>query len=373
MTAILACSQDGDKSVFVRRSIMRKKFMLMAFVLMFGLAGTTSAVSYWNGSGTQAWTDPCSWTGGVPTGTDNGYIEAGVPGAIIDYTMNLSIAKVAVGYETAGDAYLYMYGGTLNVNDRVYVGGEKGNKSSNGNFIMEFGTINLTAESSEKKFYIGYKGPDDKGYFTMKGGTVNNAGKFYIAGEKSGSWGYMEMSNGTVNINAGSKRMRIAGKGGTGTLVMKGGTIHSTDDINMSEEGGYGYLYMTGGHIIAEGDFQLAYKAKEGVPCVSEVHLDGGIIDVGNLTFYRSAADLATPSASFDITLGTLLVGGDVVSEIQDFVDDGLITAFDGSGCLCIAYHPGWDKTIVNACIPEPATIALLGLGGLSLLRRRRR
>jgi len=355
---------------------MRKKFMfLMAFVLMFGIVGTTSAASYWNGSGTSSWTDPCSWTGGVPGATDNGYIEAEVPKAIIDYTMNLSIAKVAVGYQTAGDAYLYMYGGTLNVNDRVYVGGEKGNKSSNGHFIMKFGTINLTDESSEKKFYIGYKGPE-KGYFTMDGGTINNAGKFYIAAEKSGSeigWGVMTMNGGTVNVNAASKRMRIAGKGGTGTLNMNGGTIHSTDDINMSEEGGYGYLYMTGGNIIADGDFQLAYKAKEGVPCVSEVHLDGGIIDVGNLTFFASAADLATPSASFDITLGSLLVTGDVVSVIQGYVDSSLITAYSGYGDVLVNYHPVRDKTIVNAIIPEPATIALLGLGGLSLLRRRRR
>jgi hypothetical protein len=49
----------------------------------------------------------------------------------------------------------------------------------------------------------------------------------------------------------------------------------------------------------------------------------------------------------------------------------GLITAYGGTGIVHADYNAGTSQTTIWAEIPEPATMLLLGLGGL-LLRKKR-
>ena len=56
--------------------------------------------------------------------------------------------------------------------------------------------------------------------------------------------------------------------------------------------------------------------------------------------------------------------------QVQILVDAGVLVAFGGSGTVQWSYDFMGDETIITG-IPEPATIALLGLGGLVLLRKR--
>ena len=235
-----------------------------------------------------------------------------------------------------------------------------------GTFTLEGGTVTITGEeSSDRKFYVGYKGGlvnTSKGYFIMSGGLLQGVGKFYIAGEKSGSeagWGQVTQSGGTINVTEGSMRVRIGGKEGTGTYIMSGGTLYSGDDIIIADgDGSTGQVDMTGGYMRADGDF----KVGAGDATASAIlNLHGGTISAGNLSF-------DTDCGSMDITTGTMLLDGDESTKVTDLVTGGYITAYGGAGTVIVSYEA--DVTTVTA-IPEPVTIALLGLGGL-LIRRRK-
>jgi len=66
---------------------------------------------------------------------------------------------------------------------------------------------------------------------------------------------------------------------------------------------------------------------------------------------------------------GTMVIDGNVVWQTYNYIAAGQVYGDDVVGNVRADYNSGTDTTTIR--IPEPATIALLGLGGL-LLRKRR-
>jgi hypothetical protein len=98
---------------------------------------------------------------------------------------------------------------------------------------------------------------------------------------------------------------------------------------------------MTSGTINISGTMYIPRVAAGN----GHVDLDGGVINAGSFSMRPSGG-----TGTMDITGGTLIVDGDVVSTINGYVSSGWLTAYDGMGTVNVDYNvtnPG--KTTVWA------------------------
>jgi hypothetical protein len=80
-----------------------------------------------------------------------------------------------------------------------------------------------------------------------------------------------------------------------------------------------------------------------------------------------------TGTASLDISGNAkVIINGNILSTVQGYIDNGWIKT-DGvpwTDYAWVTYNAGTNKTIL--AIPEPATLCILAIGALSLIRRKR-
>ena len=96
----------------------------------------------------------------------------------------------------------------------------------------------------------------------------------------------------------------------------------------------------------------------------------------GMLTINGGLEGLGGTLGTVDIHQGVLTFladqnGNDISVQVQGWINNGNIEGYDGAAPLNLFVDPTNNSTIVTA-IPEPATLALLGLGLLSLAGVRR-
>jgi hypothetical protein len=163
-------------------------------------------------------------------------------------------------------------------------------------------------------------GGANTGTFNIDAGGAMNIGTHLWVAEAAASVGYMNVY-GTVNVGG------ILGLGSVGF-----------------NPGGTGYLTVYPG----------------GVLNLSNIHGDGSSSIMGS-----SVLNIIAGSS------GLVTLPGDFVSVVQAYVDAGKITGNGDPANVVITcdMSTGFDTHVT--AIPEPATIALLGIGGL-LIRRRK-
>ena len=149
---------------------------------------------------------------------------------------------------------------------------------------------------------------------TVDGGTLTTSHWFILA-NSNGSEGTLNMNSGALTIG---DRLAV-GYGGLGTLRMTGGTITIRNNLLIPER--------------AEG--------------TGHVDLHGGIITTGKLEMRANADAVGT----IDITTGTLITDGNNLSTVQEYIDNGWITAYGSDyGRLHLDYNvTNEDKTTLKA------------------------
>jgi hypothetical protein len=164
----------------------------------------------------------------------------------------------------------------------------------------------------------------------MSGGTLNVGEWLMVGTDVAARPGIFTMDSGTVNLGS-----TISGNGHLWIGYISDGTFT-----------------MNGGVINVPGRFGLGYSGG-----MADVYLYGGTI---NAAYFSMA-----PTSTIEITNGTLIINGDQRNTITDYVNNHLITAFNGTGVVVASYNQSLDKTTVSAyfntdkpILPNPANNA---------------
>ena len=184
--------------------------------------------------------------------------------------------------------------------------------------------------------------------------------------------GQLTINSGTLTVGNG---IRVGGSSSSirsGEFYVNGGVVNSPVYLAVGYGpgggGNSGWMYMTDG-IVNVGQFDIVRIAGTTTGINGYAYISGGTI---NATDLRMKPAGGTGTALLDITgSGKIVITGDKVATIQGYIDNGWIktNGVAWEDYSLVSYDAGTNKTTL---IPEPATICLLGIGALSLLRRRK-
>jgi len=299
--------------------------------------------------------DTVSKAGGLsPDGARDGSNTANL---ILDNagTLNIDGTIWVADYGNTQGRMDVLGGSLLNVAGDIKLGDDAGS-------IGTMNVVNSTVEIGDDMIVTNRAG--GTGYLNISGDSVINIGdKFYANdGGGSGSRSYVVMDGGTVTTAGNSYFNDDASVDSEAYFTLNGGAFNSGGVIDISWNlDGLSHLTINGGEMTAADAIRMGVGGGDDTG-ESRIFLNGGVLQGEDLLWNMTDSKIVFVD-------GELRINGVAVSvaDMQALVDAGKI---DVSGAAGYAILTDGDYTVL---IPEPATLVLLGLGGLGLIRRRRR
>ena len=261
----------------------------------------------WNG-GSGNWSNPGNWSGGVPNGNFNVFIDAGNPlTSIVTLDINTAINNLTIDSDDS-----------LAISDNHAL-------TVNGSSISNAGNISLNSGNNPTELIIGSSTVTLSGGGTLTMG--NNANNFIfgtagsnvfknqetIQGAGNIGEGQLTLSNsGTINANAGTGQNALVIQTSGGTTNT--GTIEATNGSTLVLTGASGgNITNTGGTIKAIGSSSV-------------VALQSGVIVTGGTLTTSSGGVIETPGGQTATLSGLTNSGTYNVSDNSTTIMQGTIT-----------------------------------------------
>jgi hypothetical protein len=176
-------------------------------------------------------------------------------------------------------------------------------------------------------------------------------------------YGQLTIESGSLTVGNG---LRVGGSSSSkrsGELFVNGGVINAPTYLAVgygpSGGGNSGWMYMTDGTVNA-GQFDIGRVAGTN----GYADISGGTIYA---TDFRMKPAGGTGVVSLDLSgTGKIIVAGDLTARINQYIGDGWI---NDNVQVSLTMNPGKTTLFV---VPEPTTLCLLGIGALSLIRRKK-
>ena len=245
--------------------------------------------------------------------------------------------KFIVGHNN-GVGVVVQSGGTISANNELYIGNE--NAGASGTYTLS----GAGALSVANEVVVGREG--GTGTLNVDGGTITTTGNgnMYI-GRRNGT-GTLNQTAGVISvIKEFGVGTRDGDKIGTGTYNLSGGSLAATNTIFIGKElGASGTMTMTGGTMSTSDKLQIGHNQATGVLTQS-----GGIVNVQNEVHIGnensgSSVGTYTLSGSAELNVGNeVLVGRDNATGTFN-LDGGTVTTKKiegGTGNATVNFNGG--------------------------------
>ena len=160
---------------------------------------------------------------------------------------------------------------------------------------------------------------------------------------------YLNMTGGTITVSNNFVMGEWGSRSDKGQLSISGGTITVSGQLHVGGKhaadstGGEGTINITGGTIDVAGALKVPVPTASGT-----INHDGGTIEANSITMDANGL--------IDITAGTLIIDGNVLSTVNGYVTSGWITAYNGDGTVNRNYNvTNAGRTTVTATAPTPS------------------